>query len=591
VKPLARSGIPTWLAAQRWLPAITGLAVVLGLVLLHAERCVGCVYLDVLGSDALILAILLGLFAVNVSGAPGSIRIVANLAAALLVGLYVADMVLTTQFSTRLDLNDVVAFIGDPGSAKAILSWVGAQWGEQRMLLYALILAGLPVYVITVSRAPYLRTRRVTVGIVLVALALVALHVVMSHRTPLQGWASVNFLTVNRENGVNVAYSAAESARLSARGEQLTRRDRCFPGRRTRPSIVLVVVESLSAYHSALFSGLNDFTPRLDQVARRGLAFRRFHANGWTTEGGLIALLTGRHPMPPIGGLYVGRILTYRDFHDLPDTLPKAMRRAGYATAFLATSDLSYKNTATWLRDIGFDHVEDQAASFYAAAPRYVFNAAPDEFLYRRALDHLAAPSDRPRFVVLETVSSHSPFRDPSTGVRTEAAALRYADARLGEFVDRLEATGFFERGLLVVTADHRAMTPVRPTEWHRFGDSAPARVPLVVVGAGVPSGHVVDDPFQQIDLWPSLESIVADQYCMSRLQGNLFRPERGSAECILHVGGAQRDIVRAFCGGDTGAIRLQGDATAVVSGRLPDAAEYIAEIGHLRQPRTARTR
>lgn len=64
-----------------------------------------------------------------------------------------------------------------------------------------------------------------------------------------------------------------------------------------KKSIVMLMVESLSAYQSRYFSGIEDWTPQLDVIAARHLAYRNFYANGFITEDGEIALLTG---LPPI---------------------------------------------------------------------------------------------------------------------------------------------------------------------------------------------------------------------------------------------------------------------------------------------------
>ena len=64
--------------------------------------------------------------------------------------------------------------------------------------------------------------------------------------------------------------------------------------------IVLVIVESLSSYHSALLGG-NGWTPELDRIAGHSRWFTNFHANGFTTDHGLIALFTGKAPLPSVG--------------------------------------------------------------------------------------------------------------------------------------------------------------------------------------------------------------------------------------------------------------------------------------------------
>jgi len=553
----------------------------------YAFSCYGCLYRLTLASDALIAGIILALFAVNLTRVPLLVRGCANLAGAVLVLVYLADMILFASLTTRLDLNDTMAFLGDLGATKATMSWLLGQPRRKliRLVVGSAALLVLACYLVVLSRVPAPRPSRWgLLGLLATALGLLTAYALSGRVDFAHGWAAANVIDVNRGNGINVEYSSAQAARLLRQGGALSRRDRCFTGRNEQPSIVLVLFESLSNYQSAFFSGLQNLTPNVDRIAARGTAYRRFYANGWTTDGGLIALFTGRVPIPPVGGYTRGGTFRYEGLFDEPDTLPKLLQRAGYHTAFLGTADLSYGGTAAWLRSIGFDHVEGHEAPAYDGIQRFIFDAAPDEYLYRRALDFLATQSGpHPVFLVLETVSSHFPFMDPVSGVGTEAAAFGYADMALGAFFDQLEARRFLTRNLLIVSGDHRAMTPIRATEVEQFGPASSSLVPMIIVGADVPAGYTVDTPHQQIDLLPSIEYLVSERYCMSRLQGNLFDSSRGVAECILAVSGSRRDVVKLYCGADYSEILLQGDATTVISGRLPDPAAYLDEIGYLR--------
>jgi lipoteichoic acid synthase len=553
----------------------------------YAFTCYGCLYRPTLASDALIAAIILALFAVNLTSAPLLLRGGANLACAVLILTYLADMILFASFNTRLDLNDTKAFLGDLGATKATVSWL---LGQPRRKLFRLVAGGvalllLACYLVLLSRVSAPRPSRWgVVGLLAAALGLVTAYALSGRVDFAHAWAAANVIDVNRGNGINVEYSSAQAARLLRQGGALSRRDRCFPGRNMQPSIVFVLFESLSNYQSSFFSGLQDLTPNVDRIAGRGTAHRRFYANGWTTDGGLIALFTGRVPIPPVGGFTRGGSFRYEGLFDEPDTLPKLLQRAGYRTAFLGTADLSYGGTAAWLRSIGFDYVEGHDAPAYDGVQRFIFDAAPDEYLYRRAFDFLSTQSNRhPVFLVLETVSSHFPFMNPVSGVGTEAAAFGYADAALGTFINELDARKFLSRNLLIVSGDHRAMTPIRAAETERFGPSSSSLVPMIIVGGDFSNRHTVDIPHQQIDLLPSIEYLVSERYCMSRMQGNLFDASQRPAECILAVGGGRRDVVQAFCGKDYAEIMLRGDATTVISGRLPDPGAYLDAIGYAR--------
>lgn len=121
-------------------------------------------------------------------------------------------------------------------------------------------------------------------------------------------------------------------------------------------------------------------------------------------------------------------------------------------------------------------------------------------------------PHPRQDFLTLETVSSHQPFYDPVSGRISTEGTFRYTDAALGRFLDRLQATGFLKDGLLIVTSDHRAMTPATAQERAHMGPRRLSRIPLLL-DKGVPVGKEEQTLTRsQQDLPPSLATLLTGQ-------------------------------------------------------------------------------
>jgi Sulfatase len=84
---------------------------------------------------------------------------------------------------------------------------------------------------------------------------------------------------------------------------------------------------------------------------------------------------------------------------------------------------------------------------------------------------------------------------------------LGYADRVLGRLLDRLRATGLYDRAVLVVTADHgvsfRAGQKLRPLSEANREDIA--YVPLFVKTPGQLRGRAVPEPGRTIDIFPTL--------------------------------------------------------------------------------------
>jgi phosphoglycerol transferase MdoB-like AlkP superfamily enzyme len=342
----------------------------------------------------------------------------------------------------------------------------------------------------------------------------------------------------------------------------------------------MVVVEGLSVYHSRFFSGLRDLTPNLDRIASGHMSFDRFWANGFTTENGLIALLGGELPIPGAGQVVFGGGFAFDGFSPLPGSLPGIFAAHGYHTAFLTPGDLSFSGKGAWLRQLGFQEIRGHDDPFYDGWPRLHFKAAPDSALFLRAQNWLEDRDSRgPFLLVLETVSSHSPFIEPVTRERSEDAVFRYVDRQLGWFYDGLEARGLLESILLIVTSDHRAMTPLRAEELGEFGEEARALIPLVVSDPNRPGARGISQRFQQVDLATSFRAMLTGSSCPTMVRGDLLNPTPAPPDCVFHARADDRGLVDVRCGQQAAGIRLQGDETDVEWGSLDEADQIIGQV------------
>lgn len=351
---------------------------------------------------------------------------------------------------------------------------------------------------------------------------------------------------------------------------------RCTAGQGQRASVILLVVESLSVFHSRALGGLNDWTPELDRLLPQGLLVRDFHANGINTEDGLVALLAGVPPVPPP---HTRGVLAHTA--DESAALPRALQAQGYHSAFLTTGNLGFMDKRAWLHGIGFDEVEGHEHPHYQGLARFHFDAAPDQALYERAAQWLARPPGRPFFLTLETVSTHQPYRHPQTDERSLASVVRYADTQLGRFVQQLQASGYLAQGYLMVVGDHRSMVPLSAGERRALGERAYGRVPLLVLGPGL-AGQQVAGPFSQTDLAPSLRQLTGrGPLCLSPGQGVFWPQALQPPDCVLTRRPYDLDTVVVACGAQDHPVRLNAEATAYTG--QPGPPEWLTRIHRFR--------
>lgn len=280
-----------------------------------------------------------------------------------------------------------------------------------------------------------------------------------------------------------------------------------------KPNIIMVVVESLSAVDSLRAGGVHDKLPELDRIAKQGMMFTNFFANHTYSAGGQVALIQGTPPMPYPTAVHG----VYTSFEHEPSYLP-SLKNQGYFTEIVVPIEESQLGFGEWAQAVGFDSLltRDNVPAFHKA-PRFVMQAPADEVLFRETLAHLPALSaKKPYFTVLLTNSTHPPFQHPHGGPNTEKALWNYFDTELGKFFDRLQATHFFDDGIVVITGDHHKRDPIEEQEWQRFGESAPARVPLVIVGKGVPAGVIDNRRFQHADIMRKLNTAISSSDALS---------------------------------------------------------------------------
>jgi hypothetical protein len=267
----------------------------------------------------------------------------------------------------------------------------------------------------------------------------------------------------------------------------------------SRPDIVLLVIESLSSINSKRTSGSSGILDGFDELAKEGMLFRNFFANHQASEGGLIALLSGIPPMHfPTATPYM-----FDEFAIQPSIISE-YSKMGYFTEFLTNSDLGFIGLNHYLDGLGFDlsRGRDEVDAM-KMAPRVVLNAPSDALLYTEGLATIQRLSNdhRPFILTIATTSTHLPYTHPEGGESTPRAVWDWSLRQMNSFFRRLSESNYFEHGILLITGDHRQMRPVSPLETATYGDSARARVPLLVIGEGYPKGAIDDRFFQQSDL------------------------------------------------------------------------------------------
>lgn len=557
--------------ALLWLAALIGMSSVLRAWMTQQAigayaGCETCLIWPVLAHDAWLVAAAWATLGIAAFIGRGLLRLLAVAFALAILLVMAVDLAILITLSMRLYLFDVFKFGME---ASALSGFLGALFRSSGgAWLVVAILALLAAFASLRPRPP---ARRIGTGLLLLsATALLCGWIGRRHEIAyINASAISNVVELHFAQGGNQPYSAEFVRQLAARPAPAPAMT-CEAGQARHPNIIVLAVESLSSYQSAHFGGPLDLTPSLDAIANSNTWFRNFHANGFSTDAGLIAMLTGDVPIPAVGRYR--SIDAFTGFDDPARSIAVPLKAAGYSVNFFTSGDLGFLEKAPWLKALGFDHWEGAEHPAYAGWPRYAFSAAEDRALYERLLAWMSEPATAsPWFSFVLTVQSHPPFVDHASGRLDQAAVFAAVDREIGRFHEALRERGFFEDGILIITGDHRSMTPLHAAERERYGDRAFARVPLVVVGeTALPRGRI-DAPFQQTDLPASLADLTALESCRRADQGWFLRADVESPERIVHARGDARNRIDFYVGDAAGSLILAGDDSYWIGTRPPE--------------------
>jgi len=333
-----------------------------------------------------------------------------------------------------------------------------------------------------------------------------------------------------------------------------------------RPNVVYLLADDLGWGDLGCYGVPDIATPRIDRLAREGVRFTSFYANGPECTPTRAALLTGRYQQR-VGGLEcaigIGGVGRYDDAirlaaqHELglpaaEGTISQALRQAGYATALAGKWHLGYETKFApgvqgfqhALYCIGggmdyFHHVEEPPA----ALPALRLNGQPltrkgyfTEVIADEAVAWLqgpgAATGGRPFFLYVPFTAPHSPFQAPDeeepqplpagserwvqskAPPRVYAAMIESLDRATGRILDALQMLGVADNTLVIFASDNGGTASARPCGLRGIKGTTfegGIRVPCIVRWPGVlRAGLEYTHPAATFDLTASIARAAA---------------------------------------------------------------------------------
>ena len=257
----------------------------------------------------------------------------------------------------------------------------------------------------------------------------------------------------------------------------------CAPRISSRPSVVLIVLDTVRADRLSCYGYERPTTPRIDELAARGIRFANASSTSSWTIPAHASLFTGRYAIEH------GATQEHTRLGPSFPTLAEILAGYGYATCAASANPLVSRVTGL---ERGFEHFEGTWRSARETA-RPDREAHPNLLAVRRFLERREA--ERPFFLFVNFMDAHSPYlprephrsrflrRTPSdpfvASALTRSAADFYTaadsppgeeiemlsdlydgeiaglDEDVGLLIDELDRQRALDHTLLIVTSDH----------------------------------------------------------------------------------------------------------------------------------------
>lgn len=271
----------------------------------------------------------------------------------------------------------------------------------------------------------------------------------------------------------------------------------------SRPNVVLIIWESLTAKVVAAEGGMSGVTPHLDSLVHEGVLFDSLYASEERSAQALVAILSG-FPEPP----HVQIMHTPERAARLP-SLSHDLGGAGYATSFYYGGELAFADIQSYVRSSEYRRVVGGDA--FPKDQRQSKWGAQDEFVLARLAKDLGTEA-RPFFATLFTLSSHEPFDVPMApvfpgdGIEDKFLnAQAYTDRSVGAFIRTARQQPWWDSTLVVIVADHGHPLPALSATAGTAADDV-HRIPMLWLGGALAvRDTVVHRIASQADLAPTL--------------------------------------------------------------------------------------
>jgi phosphoglycerol transferase MdoB-like AlkP superfamily enzyme len=296
-------------------------------------------------------------------------------------------------------------------------------------------------------------------------------------------------------------------------------RDIIKPGEEKDYNVVMIVVESLSGKFLKSLGAEKNLTPNLDSLIKESLFFTNFYATGTRTVRGMEAITLSVPPTP-------GRSIVKRpDNHNMFSS-GFIFKNKGYETKFIYGGHGYFDNMNEFFSNNGFGIVDRTDFSDEEDTFHTVWGVC-DEDLLNKTLKEADSSykAHKPFMSFVMTTSNHRPYDYPDGRIDIPShtgrdGAVKYTDYAIGDFIKKAKNKPWFKNTVFVIVADHcstsAGKTEIPLDKYH---------IPLIIYAPEILKPQVVDKVSSQIDIMPTLFSVLNWSYKSKFYGSDILRP------------------------------------------------------------------
>lgn len=320
----------------------------------------------------------------------------------------------------------------------------------------------------------------------------------------------------------------------------------------TPPNVVIVILESFSAYKTGTFGNPLDPSPHFDALARSSLLFNRYYAAASPTARSIFSMMFG------IPDITAGKSASRNPATVKQHTIANAF--GDYRKHYFIGGSASWGN----IRGMLLHNLPDlNLHEGESALPIDDVWGASDLALFKEAHRVLAAERG-PFLAFIQTSGNHRPYTIPDDNdgfqrTALDAAALlaagfaepdaydglRFMDHSLGRFIELARTAPYYRNTIFAFFGDHGSRAQRFPPSEQILRQ---LHVPLVIHAPGRPelAGQVNHEPASSLDVLPTLAALAGVPHLNTTLGRNLLAPH-GTPFAFLGPGGSRSLVDSRF--------------------------------------------